>query len=136
MMQVLSEHHREHPTQTVPTLLCSDIGHGLVDRNGTLLWDNWQLFEHAIPFTAEFHLKNTDGLFHSTFGFSPEEMGRGIVELTRLKDIIARNEDRFPVDHLVGYLELAGPKLGRDYSDHKLEGMISESVASLQRHLL
>lgn len=133
MLGTLNEYHRKNPESTVPVYLCADIGHGVVDRDGQVLYDNWFLFEYQIPYMAEFHIKNTDSIFNGIFNFSPQERERGIVNLDRLQEIIVRNELRFPVDHLVGYLEMSGPKLGRDYADYKLRDMISESVAFIQR---
>ena len=59
--------------------------------------DNWSLFEMQVPWMREFHFKNTDSIFNSTFGFGPEERGRGIVDLARLKAVIDANAGRFPV---------------------------------------
>jgi sugar phosphate isomerase/epimerase len=128
----LDRHHRENPETTVPVRLCSDIGHGVADRSGRVLYDNWTLFEQQIPWMGEFHFKNTDARFDATFGFSAEERRRGIIDLRRLRDIIEANRDRFPVELVVGYLEMSGPKLGRDYSDYLLPEMLRESVAALQ----
>ncbi|HUV13085.1 MAG TPA: hypothetical protein VMY18_05540, partial [Acidobacteriota bacterium] len=97
-----------------------------------MIHDNWSLFEYQIPYMAEFHFKNTNALFDATFGFSPEEVPRGIVDLSRLKQIIDRHLDGFPRDQMIGYLELVDPKLGRDYSDHRLRDMIVESVAHIR----
>ena len=36
-----------------------------------------------------------------------------------------------PVREIVGYLEIGGPKTGRDYSDWKLEGALRESLRYL-----
>ena len=91
-----------------------------------------QLFEHAIPHMAEFHLKNTDPLYSRTFGFSPEERERGSIDLLRLKELLYKNENRFPVQNLVGYLEIGGPKVGRDYSDHHLKTMLVDSLRGLK----
>ncbi len=131
-MQSLGEHHRNHIETTVPVYLCPDISHGYADQDGNVVYDNWSLFEYAIPYTAEFHLKNTNSIFEETFGFSQAEMERGIVDLQRLKRLIEENADRFPVVDLVGYLEIGGPKLGRDYSDRMLEKIIADSLTSLK----
>lgn len=132
MLGTLNGYHQRHPQTTVPVYLCSDIGHGYADAEGKVVYDNWRLFEHQVPYMAEFHFKNTDALFDSTFGFSAEESKRGIVDLIRLKQLIEGNRDRFPVDHLVGYLEIGGPKLGRDYSDRRLRDMIEQSIAPIK----
>jgi len=97
-----------------------------------VIHDNWSLFEYQIPYMAEFHFKNTDARFGSTFGFSPEELPSGIVDLSRLREIVERNRDKFPQEQVVGYLELGGPKLGRDYSDHLLRDKIVDTVAYIR----
>jgi ribulose-phosphate 3-epimerase len=89
------------------------------------------LFERQLPYLAEFHFKNTDEMFNSTFGFSDEERRRGIVDPERVVRLIDRHSDMIPVDELVGYLEIGGPKLGRDYSDPLLERMLTDSLAAL-----
>lgn len=133
ILKELNDFHRAHPDTTVPLYLCSDITHGLADQHGQTIQDNVSLFEHGISFMAEFHFKNTDERFEATFGFSEEECRRGIVDLEELKGIIEKNKDKFPVDHVVGYLETDGPKRGRDYSDPQLEQMLSGSLTTLKR---
>ena len=132
MLGTLHSHHREHAGTTVPVYTCADISHGVADSSGRVLHDNWSLFEYQIPYMAEFHFKNTDARFGSTFGFSPEELPSGIVDLSRLREIVERNRDKFPQEQVVGYLELGGPKLGRDYSDHLLRDKIVDTVAYIR----
>jgi ribulose-phosphate 3-epimerase len=134
MLADLAEHHAAHPDTTVPVRLCSDIGHGYADMEKRVVCDNWTRFEHEIPWMGEFHIKNTDAVFDATFGFSPAERQRGIVDLARFGDLLERNRQRFPVPEIVGYLEIGGPKLGRDYSDHRLGEMIRESIRAVQEH--
>jgi sugar phosphate isomerase/epimerase len=124
--------HAADPAGTVPLRFCADISHGLADRDRRVIVDNWRLFEAGIPHTHEFHFKNTDDRFDRTFGFSAEERARGIVDLARLRALIDANAERFPVRELVGYLELPGPKTGRDYTDTLLGPALSESLAALQ----
>jgi sugar phosphate isomerase/epimerase len=133
MLGTLHAHHRSHGDATVPVYVCGDIGHGMVDHSGKVIHDNWSMFEYQIPYMAEFHIKNTDFKFDATFGFSPKELPSGIVDLSRLKETIGRNRGNFPVDHVVGYLEIDGPKLGRDYSDQLLREMIVVSVIYIRR---
>ena len=128
----LNEHHRRNAGTTVPVRICADIAHGYADRDGRVVHDNWSLFEKAIPYMSEMHVKNTDERFQSAFGFSPAERARGIVDLSKLKDLIARNERRFPVQDFYGYLELSGPKLGRDYSDWRLREDITQSISAIR----
>jgi ribulose-phosphate 3-epimerase len=120
------------PERASAVLLCGDISHGVADRNGVVVHDNWSLFEHCVPWMAEFHFKNTDSRFDKTFGFGVEERKRGIVDLGRLRQLIERNATRFQVDHLVGYLEIGGPKVGRDYSDPLLRESLRQSVRAIQ----
>jgi len=124
--------HAADPPGTVPVRFCADISHGLADRDRRVIVDNWRLFEAGIPHTHEFHFKNTDERFDRTFGFSAEERERGIVDLERLRRLIDANADRFPVHEIVGYLELPGPKTGRDYTDHLLGPALGESLAALK----
>ena len=131
MMEELSAHHRSHPSSTVPVYLCGDVSHGLCDASMRVLHGNMELFELSVPWMAEFHFKNTDAAFNSTFGFSAQERSRGIVRLEELRAVIERNADRFPVSDLAGYLEHPGPKLGRDYSDVTLERALEESLAAI-----
>jgi hypothetical protein len=117
---------------TVPVYLCGDISHGYADADGSIVYSNQFLFEHGIKYMAEFHFKNTDRMYNSTFGFSPEEQARGIVNLRDLKRTISQNEAAFPVSDVVGYLEISGPKIGRDYSDATLAKTLRTSLRVLK----
>lgn len=128
----LSAHHRADPQGTVPVYCCSDIGHGYADAERRVVHDNWSLFEAQIPFMGAFHIKNTDRHFDATFGFSQEERRRGIIDLERLRGLLERHADRFPVRPLVGYYETGGPKVGRDYSDCNLERDLRASLEAIQ----
>ncbi len=132
MMSVLAEHHAAHPDATVPAYLCGDVSHGVADKDRHILHDHATLFELQIPWMAEFHFKNTDSIYHSTFGFSEKEQQGGIVDLHRLRDAVSRRARDWPVDEVVGYLEIGGPKLGRDYSDPALEEAIRASIAAIR----
>jgi len=129
---VFDSAHAAAPGDTVPVYFCSDISHGVADANKRVLHDNWTLFEMEIPWMWEFHFKNTDSIFDSTFGFGPAERARGIVDLGRLKGLLERNAGRFPSHDITGYLELPGPKLGREYTDVLLRGQLEESLAALR----
>ena len=131
-MRTLGGYHEKNRESTVPAYLLGDISHGYADKNGKVVFSNYDQFEHSIPYMCEFHFKNTDNIYNETFGFSEEEQARGIVELPRIKDIIFRNIDKWPVDNVTGYLEHPGPKLGRDYSDYRLESMLEESINALK----
>ena len=132
LMQTFEEYHKQHPSATVPLYFCGDISHGVADQEGKVLHSNVELFELEIPYMAEFHFKNTDRTFNSTFGFSEAEKARGIVDLQELKGIIETHADAWPVNDLVGYLELTHLKFGRDYSDYKLGQVLSESIRAIQ----
>jgi len=129
---VFDSAHAAEPHNTVPLYFCGDISHGVADAERRVVNDNWTMFELEIPWMWEFHFKNTDSIFNSTFGFGPAERGRGIVDLGRLRELLARNASRFPSDDVTGYLELPGPKLGREYTDSLLRGELEESLAALR----
>ena len=124
--------HGSHPRSTVPLQLCADISHGLADADGRVVHDNWSLFELEVPWMREFHFKNTDAMFNSTFGFGPGEREKGIVDLDRLAAVIHAQDGHFPRKEITGYLEIPGPKLGRDYTDPHLERMLVESLQALR----
>jgi sugar phosphate isomerase/epimerase len=130
--ETMNAWHASHAATTVPLHLCGDISHGLADGEGRVLHDNWSLFEMQIPWMREFHFKNTDSIFNTTFGFGPEERSRGIIDLPRLSRLIDANGDRFPCSEITGYLEIAGPKIGREYSDRHLARMLVESLQALR----
>lgn len=132
IMRNLAEHHARNADETVPVYFCSDISHGYADAGRQVVADNWSLFTLQIPWMAEFHFKNTDAAFHSTFGFGADDRARGIVDLTRLKKIIDDNAANFPVEEVVGYLELNNIKFGRDYTDTTLASYLSESLAAIK----
>ena len=81
---------------------------------------------------AEFQFKNTDANYNSTFGFSEEERKRGIIDLNQIKTILEEYKPKLPVDDFAGYLEIGGPKLGRDYSDPLLRDCLIESLTAIQ----
>lgn len=133
IMHTFDMYHKRHPSTTVPLYLCGDISHGVADRNGKVLHGNLELFELEIPYMIEFHFKNTDKIFNSTFGFSQEEMTRGIIDLEEVREIIIKNSSKWPVDDVVGYLELDSLKRGRDYSDFILGRALMDSLAALKK---
>lgn len=132
LFDVCDAYHREHPDTTVPVYACGDISHGVADNDQRIVHGNVELFEMEIPMMAEFHFKNTDAVFNSTFGFSEEECRRGIVDLDEMARLIERNAEKWPVDDVVGYLEIGGPKTGRDYTDPHLRSMLCDSIHALQ----
>ncbi|MCS7261736.1 MAG: hypothetical protein NZ765_13340, partial [Anaerolineae bacterium] len=90
------------------------------------------LLQTALPHTYALHLKNTDQYYEATLGFTEEERERGIIQIAAVRELVLAHADQIPVDTLVGYLEVSGPKLGRDYSDHKLEKQLRESFRYLK----
>lgn len=132
MGEELSNYHRQHPNTTARMGFCADVSHGYADEAGNVVWDNLQTFEATLPYLYEVHLKNTDALFHSTFGFSEEERSKGVVQIERFRDLLHANAHLLPVDRVVGYLEISGPKLGRDYSDIHLERDLRVSLRYLR----
>ncbi|PAW78149.1 MAG: hypothetical protein B9S32_08110 [Verrucomicrobia bacterium Tous-C9LFEB] len=132
MMTTASAYQARHADSTVPVYLCGDISHGIADAQSRVIYDNMDLFQFAIPWMAEFHFKNTDAIFSSTFGFSAEEKKRGIVDLKKIRTLVEENSSRWPVDEVVGYLEISGPKIGRDYSDPHLGPQLRASLRALK----
>lgn len=132
MADALLAHHRENPDTTAAVGYCTDVAHGYADEGGVVRFDNYQLLEASLPYLQEIHLKNTDAKFDKTFGFSEEERARGIVNADQVRDFLLARADVIPVRPLIGYLEIGGPKLGRDYSDRLLENSLRASLRHLQ----
>jgi ribulose-phosphate 3-epimerase len=132
MAEELNDYHKTHP-RTVPVRYCTDVAHGYADSQGRVVHDNMELLEVTLPYLQEVHLKNTDEIFNATFGFSEEELARGIVDIPAVRDLLLANAERIPVDQIVGYFETSGPKFGRDYSDRKLEDQLRLSLRYLVR---
>jgi ribulose-phosphate 3-epimerase len=128
----LLAHHGQHPDRTASFGYCVDIAHGYVDGDFNLVWDNHQLLEATLPYLREIHLKNTDRHFDAVFGFSPAEREKGIIQVEPIRDYLIDNADVIPGEALIGYLELGGPKRGRDYSDAKLEDELRVSLRYLR----
>jgi ribulose-phosphate 3-epimerase len=131
MADALDEHHRRNPA-TARVGFCADISHGYADRSGSVRWDHLELLAATLPHLYEIHLKNTDAKYCSTFGFGPAERDRGIVRIEPIRQMIQANAAKLPGECLVGYLEIGGPKLGRDYSDPCLEEQLRASLAYLK----
>ncbi len=115
---------------------CMDISHGYANADKEIIHDPLTLLRSALAYTSEIHLKNTDALFNSTFGFGPAELAKGIIDVAVVRDLLLAEAEQIPVEELVGYLEIGGPKLGRDYSDGDLERNLRESFAHLKEHWL
>jgi ribulose-phosphate 3-epimerase len=128
----LAAYHAAHPKSTAKPGYCADVAHGYADASKKVIFDNLQLLEAALPYTCEIHLKNTDKLFNSTFGFSPTEQERGIVKVPDVRDFLLARAAALPVQTLIGYLEIGGPKTGRDYSDCDLEQALRGSLRHIK----
>lgn len=131
MMEDLAAWHAAHPDTAAPGY-CIDIAHGWAGRDRQVRLDHWGLLEAGLPWCRELHLKNTDALYDRTFGFRADERAKGVIDAAACRRWLAERAAVLPVDRLVGYLEIGGPKLGRDYSDHELEPMLRESLAHLR----
>jgi ribulose-phosphate 3-epimerase len=131
MCETLVEYRKNHPDTAAPGF-CTDISHGYADAERHVIHTNLELLEAALPWTVELHLKNTDEIFNATFGFGPEERERGIVELQAVRELLEKNAHAIPVPELICYLELPGPKIGRDYTDALLETQLRQSIEHIQ----
>jgi ribulose-phosphate 3-epimerase len=131
MAEELMAHHRA-TAGTVPVGYCVDVSHGYADGGRRVVHSPLALLEVALPWTTELHLKNTGACFESTFGFGEAERGRGIIDLHVVRDLLLRHAARLPVRHMVAYLEIGGPKLGRDYSDVLLEAQLRDSIRHIR----
>ena len=132
MCEELLAYHRRRPETTSTVGCCADVSHGYADRDGVVRFTNMELLASALPYTTELHLKNTDAAFSDTFGFTPAERETGIVDIAAVRDLLVAEVDVLPATELVGYLEIGGPKLGRDYSDHQLEDQLRMSLRHLK----
>lgn len=136
MGEELRQYHRRNASSTVQVGYCTDIAHGYIDQQNQVRFNHLELFEATLPYLYEVHLKNTDARFNSTFGFSPPEREKGIVDVSQFRRLLLDRSADLPVTELTGYLEIGGPKLGRDYSDSQLEQQLRESLRHLKRTFL
>ena len=116
--------------------LCADTSHGYADTDCVIRWDHMELLGVCLPYLYELHLKNTDCHFNDTFGFSEAERGKGVVDIPAVRRLLLENADRMPVTELTGFLEIGGPKTGRDYSDKDLERQIRGSLEYLKESFI
>jgi len=136
MGEELTAYHEANPSVTSQIGYCTDIAHGYINMQGETKFDHIALFDATLPWLHEVHLKNTDHRFHSTFGFGPAELEKGIVDVALFRDRLLANADRIPMKSLTGYLEIGGPKLGRDYTDCHLEEQLRQSLRHLKEVFL
>jgi len=132
MADELDAYHRQHSESTARIGYCTDVAHAFADRDFRLAHDHLELLEATLPYLVEVHLKNTDPQYRSTFGFSAAEREAGIIEIEPVRQLLLSHAERIPVDPLIGYLEVGGPKLGRDYSDKDLADQLRQSIRYLK----
>lgn len=135
MMNELNHYHQQNSENTVPFYLCGDISHGWAGPDKNIIYSNYELFETGFPWMCEFHYKNTDRYYNSTFGFSKSEQRKGIINLNLVRKIVNDNLHLFPILPVTGYLEINGPKIGRDYSDRLLAKHLIESIEAIKKSL-
>ncbi len=123
----LEAYHQAH-ADTAGVGYCADTSHGYADQDATVVYSHLELFEATYPYLTELHLKNTDAIFNSTFGFSEAERAKGIVDLATIRDSLHAHAEELPRKDLIAYLEIGGPKTGRDYTDNRLEAALRDSL--------
>ncbi|MDR3708783.1 MAG: ribulose-phosphate 3-epimerase [Capsulimonadaceae bacterium] len=128
----LHEDNERFPDETVPVRYCADISHGHADADGRVHTDNYAMLEACLPHLQELHLRNTDALFDKTFGFTPSDRATGIVKIDELRRFIQDRAFVLPNRNITGYFEISGPKLGRDYTDSRLEEQLRSSLSYLK----
>ncbi len=119
---------KDRPAGAARVGYCADTSHGYADENQRVIYSHLELLEAATPYMEELHLKNSDAIYHSTFGFNEEERAVGVIDLHDVVAVLEANADRLPRKEIPAYLELPGPKLGRDYSDAELEEQLRASL--------
>lgn len=134
LAQELQAYHKAHLTSTAQVGYCFDIAHAYVDDRGVLRYKPLELLEAALPFLYELHLKNTDARYEATRGFSEAERMGGVVDIEQVVHTLLQHAGRLPVTELVGYLEIGGPKRGRDHTDIHLETELRASIRYLKEH--
>lgn len=134
-MAELTAYHEAHADTAAPGY-CIDIAHGWVGSDRQVRADHWGLIEAGLPWCRELHLKNTDAMYDKTFGFRADERQKGVIDVAAVRGWLQARAAELPVQELVGYLEIGGPKLGRDYSDPELEPMLRESLQHLKQSWL
>ncbi len=132
----LSGYHHAHEFTTANFGYCGDISHGWADENEQIVEDNLTYFVGSLPYLYEFHFKNTDRIYNQTFGFEPENLERGIIDIRKIRELLIKNRRRLLHKKIIGYLEHPGPKLGRDYTDVKLARMLRESLRHIKHEYL
>jgi len=132
----LAAYHSENPEATSRIGYCTDIAHGYLNADESECINHIDLFKASLPWLYEIHLKNTDERFNSTFGFEPANVAKGIVDVAHFRQMLLENADQIPVETMGCYLEIGGPKTGRDYSDGQLEAQLRESIQYLKKNFM
>ena len=132
MGATLARYHQQNPETTAQVGFCTDIAHGYLNAHEGGELTPVELFESTLPWLYEIHLKNTDEHYHSTFGFEPANLAKGTIDVSVFRNIILERAASIPVSELTGYLEIGGPKLGRDFTDGKLEEQLRQSLRHLK----
>jgi len=127
LADTLLTHHRANP-KTARVGYCADTSHGYVNEDERVVHTNLELFQAALPYLEEIHVRNTDALFSEAFGFSDSERCDGVVDLRQVRELLDAHRDVLPRKKIIAYIEFGGPKLGRDYSDSKLEELLRGSI--------
>jgi sugar phosphate isomerase/epimerase len=128
----LVQFHLNQPEKTVRFGYCSDVSHGWANQEKIVIENNLDYFIASFPYLYEFHFKNTDSIYNSTFGFELENLERGIIDVKEVYSILMKKQNEIPVTKVIGYLEHPGPKFGRDYSDYLLDRWLRESLKYLK----
>ena len=136
MGEELTAYHEANADSTAKIGYCTDIAHGYLNADESEGFNHIELFKASLPWLYEIHLKNTDDRFNSTFGFQAANVEKGIVDVAHFREMLVENADIIPVDTMGCYLEIGGPKLGRDYSDGQLEEQLRESLAYLKENFM
>jgi ribulose-phosphate 3-epimerase len=136
MGEELTAYHEANADSTAKIGYCTDIAHGYLNADESEGFNHIELFKASLPWLYEIHLKNTDDRFNSTFGFQAANVEKGIVDVAHFREMLVENADIIPVDTMGCYLEIGGPKLGRDYSDGQVGEQLRESLIYLKENFM
>ena len=92
----LSAYHLRFPDDTARVGYCFDISNGYIDKDRVQRHSTIELLKTALPHVTELHLKNTNSLLESTFGFTLEDKTRGIVDAASVRDYLLTHADVLP----------------------------------------
>lgn len=60
----------------------------------------------------------------------------GIIYVAHFSEMLVKNAYKIPVEIMDCYLEIGGPKLGRNYSDGQVAGQLRESLICLPENFM